>query len=111
MQGYILSAAGDALSARELRDPTPSTAAAMATYYLIATDFFWFYLQFHKTIKLLFLFGASELEEEIPFYLGRLSVALFFLFSRATRDHPLCRKKATAQVLRRVGYLVSSFFS
>jgi hypothetical protein len=73
-------------------------------------DFFWFYLQFHKTIKLLFLFGASELEEEIPLYLGRLSVT-FLLFSRATRDHLLCWKKATAQVLRRVGYLVSSYFS
>jgi hypothetical protein len=66
------------LSARKLRDPTPTTAAAMAAYYLIATDFFWFYLQFHKTIKLLFLFGASELEEEIPLYLGRLSVSFFF---------------------------------
>jgi len=80
LQRYVLSSAGDALSARKLRDPAPTTAAAMATYYLIATDFFWFYLQFHKTIKLLFLFGASELEEEILLYLGRLSVAFFFRF-------------------------------
>jgi hypothetical protein len=86
LQRYVLSSAGDALSARKLRDPAPTTAAAMATYYLIATDFFWFYLQFHKTIKLLFLFGASELEEEILLYLGRLSVAFFFVFKSHKRS-------------------------
>jgi hypothetical protein len=87
LQGYVLSTAGDALSTRKLRDPTPTTAAAMATHYLIATDFFWFYLQFHKTIKLLFLIGPSELEEEIPLYLGRLSVSfIFFVFKSHKRS-------------------------